>query len=151
MAILIHDVTKNVLLIAKSEANAKSIMENFDGYKAKGLVKTITDEEFNGLNKNEKSVVDITDQGVTYRDNTRYCPDAQHLEGHIQHQIGRIKFRLSKEYMFTNNQTFKTELENYITTLENVDTASLIYPLVSLEKYFIENNIESNPISPLQY
>lgn len=150
MAYLIHDYNNNVQFIAKTEANARSLFSVYDDWKVKGLVKTLTDVEFNSLNNAEKRVQSISADGCVLVDRTTMCLSKEDMDGYIESQILRIK-EVLKIGNFTNNTTFKTELENFITTLESVDTSNITYPIISLEKYLIDNNIDLNPIGALQY
>ena len=52
----------------------------------------------------------------------------------------RIKKEITKVLTFKKDGSFKNELIVYKTLLENLDTSSISFPIVSLEKYLNDQN-----------
>lgn len=147
MAYLLHDPHFLVFGIASSEANARSIHGNYDHFKNSGCVKTISDDDFNSLNLVTKTAK-VTEAGVVYRDNELTIDSKEHLDK-ILEGIKDVVNLTIKHKNFTNNPTFKSNLEAYKVVLDSLDTSTISFPIKSLEKYISDNNL-GTPINTLQ-
>lgn len=156
MALLIlHPNLQEIYNISKNELNARTILGNFDYYQQKGLVKEITDEQFNALTLNQKVFDRLEGNNVIFKDNQRppegLGPETkEELDSLIQTITENFNMVLKKKD-FSNNPQFKQEIENYLTVLANLDTNSITYPLgITLTEY-VENNNLGTPIHPLHF
>jgi len=156
MALLIlHPNLQEIYNISKNELNARTILGNFDYYQQKGLVKEITDEQFNALTLNQKVFDRLEGNNVIFKDHKRppegLGPETkEQLDSLIQTITERFNVVLNNKD-FSNNPQFKQEIENYLTVLGNLDTNSITYPLgITLTEY-VENNNLGIPIHPLHF
>ena len=157
MALLILTSDKqSIYNISKTELNARTVMGNFNHFQDKGLVKQITDQQFNDLNLNKK-IFDYVDgdnvvlkdpvklEGFGFKDKTQ-CDNA--IKNILEVYPNILK---AKAASFANNTQFKQDVENYIEFLKNFDTNSLTYPIdITFEEYLTNNSL-TTPIHSLQF
>jgi len=138
MAYLVTKEDSNILLrIGSSKENLRCSIGNLtEYYEANGWVYEITDDEFNQLNKSIKKFSSITNGDVVLVDSDHTqianATELSSFKSLISFEIGDAL----KQLDFSNNSSFKTNLENYKSALDSWDTSSLTYPIVSIEKAF---------------
>lgn len=141
--------------IAKTEANLKNIIPNKQFYENKNWVREITDQQFEDLNLGKKELDVVTDNSVTFKDpfvpltGTRFAVSAEAINSEIELKILHLTKTLNN-VKFDGNTTFQTEISNYKTVLENLDTSAWAYPMTKTLEQYIQDNSLGTPVSALQ-
>lgn len=110
------------------------------GYKV-----TISEDDFNSMRFFEKAFVSSDGSTVVLEDKTIGYANQAELDQEIEFKINHLKN--SKD---GKSEAFKTRMDNMVTALSDIDTASISYPLnKTVERYLDDQSI--TVLSDLQF
>ena len=138
MAYITTNLNKSVLFISKDLEQLQGQCPSYEMYEVGtgGHMINISDADFNPLVTGEKMVIVNNDLSVTLKDPIGNISSKEELDT----IISDIKKEITKVLTFKKDGSFKNELIVYKTLLENLDTSSISFPIVSLEKYLNDQN-----------
>jgi len=138
MAYITTNLNKSVLFISKDLEQLQGQCPSYEMYEVGtgGHMINISDADFNLLVTGEKMVIVNNDLSVTLRDPIGNISSKEELDTFISD----IKKKITRVLPFKKDGSFKNELIAYKTLLENLDTSSISFPIVSLEKYLKDQN-----------
>ena len=146
MAYVITNKQKSISFISK---NLIQLQGQYSGYQTyengiEGHLITISDADFTSVVANEKKITVNEDLSITLTDitydanNVLGFASKQELDNHINFLKERLKDVIERKI---SPSSYKDELIAYKTLLENLDTASISYPLaMTLERYLMNQN-----------
>jgi len=103
-----------------------------------GHLVEISNSDFVSLQTALKDIVyDGTNTSLIDRERIRFSQNAEELQNSINLLVQQVDDVIPK-YV---NTSFETELNNYKTNLQSIDTSSISYPMdVSIEQYLLNQN-----------
>ena len=146
MAYVITNKQKSISFISKDLTQLQGQYPGYQTYEngIEGHLITISDADFTSVVANEKYITVNEDLSVTLNDiiydanRVLGFASKQELDNHINFLKERLKEVIEQK---SKPSSFKDELIAYKTLLENLDTASISYPLaMTLERYLMNQN-----------
>lgn len=142
MAYIITNKQKSVSFISK---DLTQLQEQYPGYQTyengiEGHLITISDADFNLLVAEEKEIRINEDLSVNLIDKTYDLgfSSKEELDNHISSLIKRLEEVIERK---KSPNSYKDELIAYKALLQNLNTASINYPLATtLERYLMDQN-----------
>ena len=146
MAYVITNKQKSLSFISKDLTQLQGQYSGYQTYEngIEGHLITISDADFTSVVANEKDIKVNEDLTVTLTDITYDAnrvlgfASKQELDNHINSLKEQLKEVLERK---KTSSSYRDELIAYKTLLENLDTASISYPLaMTLERYLMNQN-----------
>jgi len=141
MAYVITNKQKSISFISKDLTQLQGQYPGYQTYEngIEGHLITISDADFTSVVANEKYITVNEDLSVTLNANRVLgFASKQELDNHINFLKERLKDVIERNIP---PNSYRDELIAYKTLLENLDTASISYPLaMTLERYLMNQN-----------
>jgi len=140
MAYLLTNLEYYPMAIAKDMEEVKLKETRWQAFQLGkiGHLVEISNSDFVSLQTALKDIVyDGTNTSLIDRERIRFSQNAEELQNSINLLVQQVDDVIPK-YV---NTSFETELNNYKTNLQSIDTSSISYPMdVSIEKYLLNQN-----------
>lgn len=141
MAYVVTNKEYSMSFVCENETQLHDQLSDYITYEngQNGHIITITDDQFSALQNCDKTFKWVNN-AATFPDNDHTISFAskQDLDTYIKMLQDKIRSLLNDKYRA--DSTYKTQLEQYVSILNNLDTSSITYPLnSSLEKH-LKNN-----------
>ena len=138
MAYLIFSTVSNpscesLCKIAETEEH----LNNLNIIKENYVIKIISDSDFNNIKNNTKEILSVDGDNITYKEvmPTATIDSKEDFDNRTQYNIKLITKLLNN----STNSVFKSLYEDYLETLNNLDSTTITFPLNQKYEQYLES------------